>query len=277
MNRIGSMLAAAVAAVAAVAAGCGVVPTAPSSAAKAELAPSGALRVAVFTRNPVIGNKDKATGELKGTTVALGRALAGQAGVPATLIEYTAIAKLVEDAKTGAWDIAVVAFDPARRGVLDFAPPHMVVDLTYLVAPGSAIRSVADADKPGVRIGAARGAATTLFLERTLKAARVTPAENEPAVFALLREGKVDAIAQNRFLLLGLAELLPGSRVLDDRFSVAEMTIVLPKGRSAALEFVGAFVGQARKSGLIARAIEGAGLRGVAVAQGGAAAVEKEP
>jgi polar amino acid transport system substrate-binding protein len=126
---------------------------------------------------------------------------------------------------------------------------------------------VADADKPGVRIGAARGAATTLFLERTLKAARVMPAENEPAVFALLREGKVDAIAQNRFLLLGLAELLPGSRVLDDRFSAAEMTIVLPKGRPAALEYVGAFVVEARKSGLIARAIEGAGLRGVAVAQ----------
>jgi polar amino acid transport system substrate-binding protein len=264
MTRIGSLLVAALAAVA----GCGIIPAAPSSAVKAELAPTGALRVAVFTGNPVIGTKDKASGELKGTTVALGRALAVQAGVPATLIEYTAIAKMVEDAKSGAWDVAVVAFDPARRSVLDFAPPHLVVDLTYLVAPGSAIRSVADADRPGVRIGAARGAATTLFLERSLKAAKVITAENEPAVFALLREGKVDAIAQNRFLLLGLAERLPGSRVLDDRFSAAEMTIVLPKGRPAALEYVGAFVGEARKSGLIARAIEGAGLHGVTVAQG---------
>ncbi len=98
-----------------------------------------------------------------------------------TLIEYTAVAKLVEDATAGVWDIAVVAFDPVRRNVLDFAPPHMVVDLTYLVAPGSNIRSAADADQPGVRIAAARGADTALFLERTLKAATVTPAANEPA------------------------------------------------------------------------------------------------
>ena len=153
----------------------------PTSVVEAELAPTGTLRVAVFTGNPVIGSKDKASGELKGTTVILGRELAARAGVPVAFVEYTAVGKMVEDAKLGAWDIAVVAFDPARKSVLEFAPPHMVVDLTYLVAPGSSIRSVADADKPGVRIGAARGAATALFLQRELKGATVVPAENEPA------------------------------------------------------------------------------------------------
>jgi polar amino acid transport system substrate-binding protein len=249
-------------------AGCAGTPGAPMPAVAAELAPTGALRVAVFTGNPVIGTKDKATGEVKGTTVTLGRALAARAGVPATIIEYTSVAKMVEDAKTGAWDVAVVAFDPARRGVLDFAPPHITVDLTYLIAPGSAINSVAEADRPGVKIAAARGAATTLYLERTLKQAAVTPAENEPAAFNLIKEGKAEAYAQNRYMLLRLAAGLPGARVLEDRFSSAEMCIVLPKGRPVALEYVGAFVGEARKSGLIARAIEGAGLRGVAVAQG---------
>jgi polar amino acid transport system substrate-binding protein len=253
--------------------GCATAPgttmSAPTSATKTELAPTGTLRVAVFTGNPVIGSKDRASGELKGTTVILGRELAARAGVPVGLIEYTAVGKMVEDARAGAWDIAVVAFDPARRSVLEFAPPHMVVDLTYLVAPGSSIRSVADADKSGVRIGAARGAATALFLQRELKAAIVVPAENEPAVFALLREGKVDAIAQNRFLLLGLAEQLPGPRVLEDRFSAAEMTIVLPKGRAAALEYVGNFVEEAKRSGSVGRAIEAAGLRGVRVARSG--------
>jgi hypothetical protein len=41
-------------------------------------------------------------GELKGTTVALGRALAAQAEVSATLIKCTAVTKLVEDARSGA-------------------------------------------------------------------------------------------------------------------------------------------------------------------------------
>jgi polar amino acid transport system substrate-binding protein len=247
-----------------VVAGCGGAP--PSPAARSELAPTGELRIAVFTGNPVIGSKDPATGAARGTTVDLGAGLAARAGVPARVIDYPVIAKMVGDAGSGAWDIAVVAFDPARRSVLDFAPPHMVVDLTYLVAPGATIESAADADRPGVRIGAARGAATALLLERTLRQATLVPLESEPAVFEALRAGKVDAIAQNRFLLLGLADRLPGSRVVADRFAAAEMTIVLPKGRPAALEYVGAFVADARKSGSVARAIEAAGLRGVTVA-----------
>ena len=194
MSKLGLHL---VMAVAVIVAACASTPTMPTAAAKAELAPTGMLRIAAFTGNPVIGSKNTTTGEVVGTTAILGKELALRAGLAATLIEYTAVAKLVEDAKAGAWDIAVVAFDPAPRNVLDFAPPHMVVDLTYLVAPGSNIRSVADADQPGVRIAAARGAATALFLERTLKAATVTPAENEPAAFELLRTGYAKALAQN--------------------------------------------------------------------------------
>ena len=144
-------------------------------------------------------------------TFAMGRALAQSAGVPVQLIEYTAVAKLVEDAKAGAWDIAAVAFDPGRTNVLEFAPPHVVVDLTYMLAPGTLIQSAAAVDAPGVNVAAARGAATTLYLERTLKQAKVITADNEPAAFALLKEGKAQAYAQNRYMLLGLADGLPGA------------------------------------------------------------------
>src|SRR5215470_16248821 len=220
------------------AAGCASAPPVPTAAQKSDLAPTGTLRVAVFTGNPVLGSRDKETGEVSGTTAALGRDLARGAGVPATIVGYSAIAKLVEDAKTGEWDVAVVAFDPSRRNVLEYAPPHIVVDLTYLVAPGSTIRSVPDADRPGVRIAAAKGAATTLFLQRSLKSAQVMQADNEPAAFDLIKEGKAQAYAQNRYLLLGRVDELPGSRVLDDRFSAAEMCLVLPKGRANALAYV---------------------------------------
>src|SRR5258708_30817385 len=119
---------------------CAVTPQGSAPGLRAELAPTGTLRVAVFTGNPVLGTRDKASGEVTGTTVTMGRALAARAGVPAKIIEHTAIAKLVEDAKTGRWGIAVVAFDPARRSALDFAPAHIVVDLTFLIAPASPVR-----------------------------------------------------------------------------------------------------------------------------------------
>ena len=162
-------------------AGCAGTPPAPGPIAQKDLAPTGTLRVAVFTCNPVLGTKKD--GQLAGTTVAMGRALAQSAGVPVQLIEYTAVAKLVEDAKAGAWDVASVAYDPARRDVLEFAPPHVVVDLTDMLAPGSAIQSAAAVDAPDVNVAAARGAATTLYLERTLKQAKVIAADNEPAAF----------------------------------------------------------------------------------------------
>ena len=101
---------------------------APSPEARAQLAPSGTLRVAVLTSNPIIGAKDASSGELKGTTVELGRALAASAGVPVRMIDYAAIPKLMEDAGTNAWDVAVVAIDPARRSLVDFAPAHLAAD-----------------------------------------------------------------------------------------------------------------------------------------------------
>ena len=266
MKAIDLLLATPVAALAVFLAACASAPPAPTPAQKSELAPTGTLRVAVFTGNPVLGTADKASGEVKGTTATLGRALAQAAGVPVKIIGYSAIAKMVEDAKTGEWDVAVVAFDPARKSVVEFAPPHIVVDLTYLVAPGSNIRSVPEADRPGVSIAAAKGAATTLFLQRTLKSAQVMQADNEPAAFGLIKDGRAQVYAQNRYMLLGLADGLPGARVLEDRFSAAEMCLVLPKGRGAALAYVSEFVEQSKQSGTVQRAIDEAKLRGVSVA-----------
>ena len=123
MNRIAQFVAAVALA------GCAAGPPgpAPTQIAKFDLAPSGTLRVAVFTGNPVIGSKDS-SGELRGTTVLLGKDLAESAGVPVRYMEYTGLTALLDGAKAGNWDVAVAAFDPARRKVFDFAPPHMVAD-----------------------------------------------------------------------------------------------------------------------------------------------------
>jgi polar amino acid transport system substrate-binding protein len=238
-----------------------------SPEARTQLAPTGTLRVAVLTSNPVIGGKNSA-GELSGTTVELGRALAASAGVPVRMLEYTAVNKLVEDAALtgsgGAWDVTVVAFDPARRNVLDFAPAHIAADgfLTVLVPPGSAARSMADLDRAGMRVAAVRSAATAIILERTLKHATVAQAENENAAFALMKEGKADGYAQNRFMLRARAQTLPGSRILDDSFAGLRLAFALPKARPAASQFVAAFIADAKTSGVVQKAIDVAGMTG---------------
>jgi polar amino acid transport system substrate-binding protein len=257
----------------AIAAGCAQTPPAPSPEArapapspeaKAQLAPSGTLRVAVLTSNPIIGAKDASSGELKGTTVELGRALAASAGVPARMIEYAAIPKLMEDAGTNAWDVAVVAIDPARRSLVDFAPAHLAADgfLTILVPPGSSARTMADFDRPGMRVAAVKNAAPLMILERTLKNAKVVAADNENEAFGLMRDGKAEGYAQNRFMLRARAQTLPGSRLLDDAFSGLRLAFALPKNRPAAAQYVAVFVEDAKKSGEVQRAIDKAGLAG---------------
>jgi len=66
----------------ALAAGCAQTPPAPSPEAKAQLAPSGTLRVAVLTSNPIIGVKDASSGEVKGTTADLALQIGEEASLP---------------------------------------------------------------------------------------------------------------------------------------------------------------------------------------------------
>src|SRR5258706_539961 len=84
---------------------CGCASTGLPPEVKSQLAPTGELRVAVLTSNPIIHR----------TTPDLGRELAAHAGVPLKLIEYGAVNRLMEDAAKGAWDVTVVAIDPERR------------------------------------------------------------------------------------------------------------------------------------------------------------------
>jgi polar amino acid transport system substrate-binding protein len=51
--------------------------------------------------------------------------------------------------------------------------------------------------------------------------------------------------------------------VLDGRWGIEHIAIAIPKGREAALEYVRRFVEDVQTSGLLAQAVERAGLRGV--------------
>ena len=259
MRRIAAALAAAV-----LAAGCDHIPVKPTERVAHELAPTGTLRVAVLTSNPIIGTKDAKTGQVGGTTAFLARALAERAGLEIRLIEYTAIPQLMAHANSGVWDIAVVAIDPARRNAVDFAPAHLAANgfLTVLVPASSGAKVMADIDQPGKTIAAVRNAAPLMILERTLKNAKTVAAGNEDEAFALMRDGRADGYAQNRFMLKARAATLPGSRLLEDAFSGLQLAFALPKGRPGALKFVYDFVEEAKDSGLIQEAIDAAGLKG---------------
>jgi polar amino acid transport system substrate-binding protein len=246
--------------------GCASAPTVPP-AARAELVPTGKLRVGLILSNQVLVTKDSSSGELRGVTINLGKALAQRLGVPFEPIGYANPAALVKSFGSNEWDIAFLAFDPARAKDVDFSPPYMEVDNTYLVTSNSKVLSVEAADRSGVTIAVPERSAPDLFLSRNLKSAQLlrVPGGAEAAIQALT-SGKADAYAENAHMLSLYADRLTGARVLDGRYTIIQHAIATPKGKAAAAEYVKAFVEEAKVNGTVAEAIRAAGLRRTRVA-----------
>jgi polar amino acid transport system substrate-binding protein len=139
------------------------------------------------------------------------------------------------------------------------------------VAENSPIKSVADADRAGVRIGVGARDAGDYFLTRTLKAATLVRNDGgvgDSVVKALLA-GELDAYAGNRMRLHEAAQKTPGLRLVPDNFYGVEQSVIVPKGEAASLAIINRFIDEARGSGFIAESISRAGLVGVDVAPPG--------
>jgi polar amino acid transport system substrate-binding protein len=126
---------------------------------------------------PTFATKDPATGEIRGVAMELARALAARLGIDVVPVEYPSPPSVLEGLKTDAWDVGFLGIDPARLAQADFSPPYLQVDSTYLVPAGSAVRTIADADHPGVRIAVTRNSVEDFALARMLKGAALVHVE----------------------------------------------------------------------------------------------------
>ena len=235
----------------------------------ADLVRAGKLRAGVGVVAPHWAIKDPQTGELRGVAVDIARALAARLRIELVAVEYPSPPAVLNGLKDSAWDVGFLAIDPSRAVVVDFSPPYLQIDATYLVPDGSSIRNVTAADQPGVRIAVTSKSVEEIVLSRSLKQAELRRVDTITAGFDLLRAKNVDALAAPRPALLPLSSRLPGSRVLADRFHAAFGAMAVPKGQTARLAYVTEFVEETKVSGLVQQAIERAGVRGVQVAPRG--------
>ena len=237
-----------------------------SPAVRADLAPTGTMRVGINHGNLVLAQKNPTTGEVKGVAVDLAHELGRRLGVPVALVQYGSAGQMTDALATGAWDVAFLAREAGRAAEVGFTAPHLLIEGTYLVPAGSADSRAADIDRAGMRIAVSEKSAYDHFLSRTIKHATLVRGAGNSAGLGLLQAGKADVIAGVRQLLLMDQAKLPGSRVLDDRFMVIEQAMGLPKGRDTGLAYAREFIEEMKASGFVARALETSGVRGVPVA-----------
>jgi len=234
-------------------------------AAKSELAPTGKLRVGINYGNFLLVTK-RSDSEYTGIAVDLGRELGKRLDVPVELVAFATAGKLADAVKAGAWDVAFLGNEPQRAGEIAFSPAYLEIEAGYLVPAGSPIRTVAEVDRKGVRVATAANSAYDLYLSRTLKQASLVRVQGIQASYDIFVKDKLEALSGLKPRLVTDAETLPGSRVLEGRFTVVQQSVGTPQGRPAAAKYLGEFAKDVKASGFVAQAIARHAVRGVTVA-----------
>jgi polar amino acid transport system substrate-binding protein len=234
--------------------------------AKSELAPTGKLRVGINYGNFLLVNKDPASGEYQGIAVDLGRELGKRLGVPIDLVPFATAGKLADAVKASAWDVAFLGNEPQRAGDIAFSPAYLEIEAGYLVPAGSPIKTMAEVDRKGVRIAVAVNSAYDLYLSRNLKHATLVRVEGIQGSYDIFVKDKLEVLSGLKPRLISDTEKLPGSRILEGRFTVVQQSVGTPRGRAEAAKYLVEFAQDVKKSGFVAQAIARHGVRGVSVA-----------
>jgi polar amino acid transport system substrate-binding protein len=152
--------------------GCAGINTAPTREARQALAPIGKLRVALQLANPLNVVRDSTSGEMTGVGFDLGNELARRVGVPFAPVLYPSVGALLDSGKSGAWDVAFVGFSPSRAKEWDFTGLHVEVEFGYLIPASSSISTMADVDRPGIRLAVQEKSGPDVFFLARSKISR---------------------------------------------------------------------------------------------------------
>lgn len=226
-----------------------------------DLAPQGALRVAINLGNPVLAKRDEHTGVLSGVSVALAKALADELGIQISMTPYDAAGKVFAALDEQAWDLAFLAIEPVRAERITFSNPYVCIDGTYLVKTDSKFHRASALDAGGNRIAVGKGAAYDLFLTRTLNNAELVRAATSSGAVDTFLELDLEAAAGVRQPLERFARSTTGVRVLMDNFTEIRQAMAVPKGRDAAADYVQDFIDRHLRSGFVAKAFSESGER----------------
>lgn len=221
-----------------------------------QLAPTGRLRASINLGNPVLAQG--ATEQPTGVTVDLARELARRLGVPVEFRCFDAAHKSFEAMADGQADVCFLAIDPARASQVAFTEPYVVIEGVYVVPADSAIRSTADVDRAGVRVGVKGGSAYDLHLTRTLEQAEIVRGDDGVAVFDDLN---LEVGAGIRQPVSAYASSRADRRLLDEAFmEIRQAMGTTPDRSAAAIAWLSGFVEECRISGFVAQSLRSAGL-----------------
>lgn len=234
--------------------------------AKAQLAPTGVLRAGINLSNFLLVTGRSASGDPEGVAPDMARAIADALGVPVKYVPFKTPGELGDQAGNNVWDIGLIGAEPQRAARIAFTAAYVEIEATYMVPPGSPIKSIADVDRKGVRIAVSARSAYGLWLENNIKNAELIQVAGLEGAFRKFLDDKLDVLAGLRPGLLKDVEKHPELTILDGKFTAVQQAVGTAKANAEAAKFLSEFVEQAKKSGFVARLIERHEVKGLSVA-----------
>lgn len=227
-----------------------------------ELAPTGVLRAGINMGNFLLVTGRTPDGDPDGVSPDVARAIAARLGVPLQLVPFKSPGELGDAVGTNVWDIGLIGAEPQRAEKIEFTAAYAEIEATYLVPAGSSIQTIAEVDRPGVRIAVSARSAYGLWLDRNIKHATLVHPEHGIGAFEQFVSDQLDAYAGLRPALIEDVVKLPGARVLDGQFATVQQAVGTAKANRAGAAFLRTFVEEAKASGLIASLIAKHGVHG---------------
>jgi len=230
------------------------------SSPSSEIAPTGKLRAGM------IGIR-----VLGGVAEPVGKFIATKLGVSFEPVMYPSPEAYVQSFGKGEWDLAIGPRVLATAEKADSGADVWLIDLIYVAAPGRAFADASQVDRPGVKVGVIQSSPSDLYLSHNLKSAEIVriplSAHISADAIELLRSGKSDVFGADSGVGYPAAEGLPGAIIVPGTFNIVRVVIALPKGRSSTAQAkLADLVNEAKRTGVVQKAIEGEDLRGVRVA-----------
>lgn len=218
------------------------------------LAPTGEIRIALAvgpTKSAVWTTIPPGATEPEGVTVDLARRIGELAGLRVRLVRLTSSAHIIDTANDDIWDLSFTPVDAPRRAIVDFGEAFHIGESSYLVRSDSPFLKAEDLHQSGVTIIGVDGTATLRSAEKVAGGAQILRLPNLTDAAAAFDRGEGNALALGRLAIEDMARRMPGTRVTEGNFHVAETALAVPKGRPGVLRLASALVRVMKAEGTV--------------------------
>jgi len=197
--------------------------------------------------------------------------IADKLGVSLEPVTYSSPDAYVQSFGKGEWDVAVGPRVLAPSDKADVTADLWLIPLVYVAAPGRDFTDASQVDRPGVKIGTIQGSPSDRYLSHNVKAAQLVRIPLSPHISAdaadLLKSGKADVFGADSGVGYPALDALAGAKIVPGAFNTVRVAVALPKGGSdSAQKRLADLVGEAKRTGVVQKAIDQQNLKGVRVA-----------